>query len=178
MIASALGTSSVVVSIVTRPSDQGGSDLASNILVVIAAVITLLGGVFAGLQSFLNYAGRASSHHTAAVNYKAIIRELEQILTGPWQRTPDQALALVQNLRHRLDALEESSPVVDGEDWDTIEDKYRDIYLVPRAIDLSPAKPLPPEAVAVQAASPNDDRTIAPEPLPETGSHASRVVTG
>jgi hypothetical protein len=142
---SALGSSSVVVSLVTRSSDEGSANVASTVVAVIAAVLTLIGGVFAGLQSFLNYAGRAADHHTASVSYKAIVRELEQTLTGSWTLDPEASRALVDNLRRRLDALEKSSPVVDGRDWNSVERTYRDIHLVERAIDLSPARDLPEE---------------------------------
>jgi hypothetical protein len=51
--------------------------------VVLVGGISILAAVFAALQTFLDYPGRAARHHVAAVKYKAIIRELEQALTGP-----------------------------------------------------------------------------------------------
>jgi hypothetical protein len=141
--ASALATSSVIASIAATPSTPAaGSGPSSIQLAVVAAVITLIGGVLAALQTFLDYAGRSARHHVAAVKYKAIIRELEQILTGKLDGPGAHEPGLIDDLRERLDALEESSPVVAGADWDNVEGRYRDIYLVNKAIELSPDKPL------------------------------------
>ena len=109
--------------------------------------MTLAGGVLAALATFLDYAGRAARHHAAAVKYKAIIRELEQDLTGALSGDADDNLRLASDIRERLDALEELSPVVAGDEYEATEKRYRDIYLVGKAIDLSPEKALPAESI-------------------------------
>jgi hypothetical protein len=139
---SATATSSVVASISAQSAPiEGGISGVS--WAIVAAVITVIGGVVAALQTFLDYAGRSSRHHDAAVQYKAIVRELEQELTGkldPAKKTID-----VGDLRKRLDALEASSPVIGGIDWNSVEKHYQDVYLVGRAIQLSPERRLTPE---------------------------------
>ena len=155
--ASALATSSVIASIAAAPSpEQTGSGSGSLQLAVIAALITLVGGVLAALQTFLDYAGRSARHHVAGVKYKAIIRELEQILTGSLNGAIGDEPSLVDDLRERLNALEESSPVVAGKDWNTVENRYRNIYLVERAVELSPDKPLPSPAASPLEAAPTE----------------------
>ena len=149
---SALATSSVIGSIATQSPGNSGAGSTSLALAGLAAIITILGGVLAALQSFLDYAGRAARHHVAAVKYKAIVRELEQLLTGTLQGDVASLTKSVQDLRERLDALEESSPVVAGPEWTATERHYRDIYLVGRAVELSPDKPLPPDATTAKDA--------------------------
>jgi len=134
--ASATATSSVVASISAQstPDQTGISGVSWSI---VAAVITIVGGVLAALQTFLDYAGRSSKHHDAAVQYKAIVRELEEILTGKLEQPVD-----INDLRKRLNGLEASSPVIGGVDWNSVERHYQDVYLVGRAIQLSPERPL------------------------------------
>lgn len=150
--ASALATSSVIASIASQPA-QGAAQTGptSIVLAVLAALITIIGGVLAALQTFLDYAGRSARHYAAAVKYKAIIRELEQILTGPLSGTKAGSPEMVSDLRERLDALEESSPVVAGVEWDGTDRRYRDIHFVGKATELSPDQPLP--AVQVDRSS-------------------------
>jgi hypothetical protein len=145
---SATATSSVVASISAQSAPVAGG-ITGISWAIVAAVITVFGGVVAALQTFLDYAGRSSKHHDAAVQYKAIIRELEQTLTGKLQTRPD-----VDDLRKRLNGLEASSPVIGGVDFNSVERHYQDVYLVGRAIQLSPERPLTPE----------DRRRLEPEP--------------
>jgi hypothetical protein len=94
--------------------------------------------------------GLPSRHHVAAAKYKSIIRELEQILTGTLPKPEDANVKLVEDLRLRLDGLEESSPVIAHNEWNSVEDQYRMIYLVHRAVDLSPGRAVPPDAAEVR----------------------------
>jgi hypothetical protein len=145
VIVSGLGTSAVVASL--GQDAIGGSP--NPLVTAIGAVIAAAGGIAAALQAFLDYPGRASRHHVAAAKYKSIIRELEQILTGTLPKPEDAHVKLVEDLRLRLDGLEESSPVIAHNEWSSVEDQYRMIHLVHRAVDLSPGRTVPDDATEV-----------------------------
>jgi hypothetical protein len=176
VVLSAVSGSTVFASI-------GGSPDA--LAIVLVGGISILAAVFAALQTFLDYPGRAARHHVAAVKYKAIIRELEQALTGPLdlhvdqhsparQESTERSLpvhpqpgiasepspaapvteparsganepkpsdpAWTTDLRARLDALEEATPVVDDAVWSRVEHAYANAYLVERAVDFGPSQ--------------------------------------
>ena len=162
-----------------------GDSLDARAVIGVGA-ISILAAVFAALQTFLDYPGRAARHHVAAVKYKGIIRELEQAFTtpltvqtdrsavsptqpsGPPDQTPRSFLgaesaivppepvstedpggaaeapprdaAWITDLRGRLDALEEATPVVDKKVWKDMEDLYDTAYLVAKAIDFRSAQ--------------------------------------
>jgi hypothetical protein len=162
IIASATATSSVVASISAQSTpDQGG--ISGINWAILAAAITVVGGVLAALQTFLDYAGRSSRHHDAGVQYKAIVRELEEILTG--KLSDCKELPDIDDLRKRLDGLEASSPVIGGVDWNSVERRYQDIYLVDRAIQLSPERALTPDER--RRLEPDQEDGPSPSPSPE-----------
>ena len=99
-------------------------------VVIGVGVVSILAAVAAALQTFLDYPGRAARHHAAATRYKAIIRELEQVLTGDELDGEEHGDAWTTDLRSRLDALEEATPVVGEKDWQRIEDAYSKAALV------------------------------------------------
>jgi hypothetical protein len=112
----------------------GGS--AETAAAVVVGTISIGGAVLTALQTFLDYPGRAARHHEAGAKYKAHIRELEQLLAGPF----DEAVVTedrVTDIRARLDALEESSPVVGSSDWERVERSYVGAHFVGRAVELT-----------------------------------------
>ena len=56
--------------------------------------VSIASAVLASLQTFYDFATHAASHRLAGVKYKTIIRELEQILTGPAKQLPEKAVFL------------------------------------------------------------------------------------
>ena len=104
--------------------------------IILVGIVTVSAAVLTALQTFLDYPGRAARHHAAAAHYKAAIHELEQLATGPLDRNvvTDERF---NDLRTRLDDLEESSPVVGSADTDKVERAFVGAVFVGRAIDLT-----------------------------------------
>lgn len=96
-------------------------------LAVFAAVLT-------SLQAFLDLGSYAEKHRLAGVRYKAIIRELEQMGIG---NKAELSLddPLLTELRKRLDALEEESPVIPPRVYQTIETKYKEKSFVDSVLE-------------------------------------------
>ena len=78
---------------------------------VLLAMIGILSAVLSGLSTFLNLPERAEKHRTAGVRYKAMIRELERIISGEVNPALITAAAVTE-LQKRLDDLEENAPIV------------------------------------------------------------------
>jgi hypothetical protein len=124
---SAIAGTSVVASINNSPSEW------------VSLLIGLLGisaAVLAGLQTFLDYPTRLAQHHAAGTKYKAIIRELEQVLVGSQSAFPP---TLVSDVRERLDELEAAAPVVPSGIWNRVEKRYANVTLVGRAVGQASA---------------------------------------
>ena len=92
--------------------------LWANVLVGLSSVAA---AALSALQTFFDYPGRAERHRQAATKYKAIIRELEESRATP-DRLPDREY--LDDVRRRLDALEQDTPVVPRRIYDAIERRY------------------------------------------------------
>lgn len=103
-------------------------------------LVSLAAAVLASLQTFYNFADRAERHRLAGTKYKAIIREIEQELTTPTELETNRA-AWLDDLRKRLDALEEDAPVVPPRIYESIERRYGNVAFIDAAAQLygSPA---------------------------------------
>jgi hypothetical protein len=102
---------------------------------ITVGLLSVASSVLISLQTFLDYAGRAERHRAAAARYKAMIRELEQVLTPETPATlPSAQMA---GLRDRLDALEQDMPVVPERIYDRIQDRYESFGFVKTALELS-----------------------------------------
>jgi hypothetical protein len=101
-----------------QKSPDQSIQLMVGVLAIIAAILTTL-------QAFLDLGARSERHRIAAVRYKAVIRQLEQLGIGTIQGKPLNAPELTE-LRQRLDGLEEEMPVVPPRIYDRIEAKYRE----------------------------------------------------
>jgi hypothetical protein len=95
-------------------------------LKIVLGLVSIISAILASLQTFYNFAGLAESHRVAGVKYKAIIRELEQILTQPLKQLPEKADYL-NDLRKRLDDLELEAPVVPEGIYRRVEDRYEGV---------------------------------------------------
>lgn len=103
---------------------------------IAVGIVGIAATVFAALQTFLDYAGRAERHRVAAVKYKSVIRELEQALTGTLDRR-DPRDEWFGELRGRLDSLEDTTPVVAQGIWERVEKTYARVDFVGTAQELT-----------------------------------------
>jgi hypothetical protein len=101
---------------------------------IVAGVVGVFATVLAILQTTYDYPGRAGQNRLAATKFKALIRELEQALTGP--QKADRPEGWVDDLRRRLDGLEETSPQVSQKIYDRVERRYENVAFVSRVLDL------------------------------------------
>ena len=74
---------------------------------VAAGLLSMLAAVLSGVQTFLDYSGRAQQHHQAAVGYSRLRKEVEEFLSFDSQ--PDDQKQFMQETRAKWDALKESS---------------------------------------------------------------------
>jgi hypothetical protein len=104
---------------------------------ILVGLLSLSAAVLTALQTFLDYQGRSERHRGAAAKYKAIVREVEQILS-----TPDEALKVdpqwFADVRQRFEALEQDMPVVAPSIYDAVEETYRHVTFVKTALALEP----------------------------------------
>jgi hypothetical protein len=96
---------------------------------------SITSAVLASLQTFYDFATHAESHRVAGVKYKTIIRELEQILTGPAKQLPEKA-EFFNDLRKRLDDLELEAPVVPEAIYRRIEERYENVVFLEKVAAL------------------------------------------
>lgn len=76
---------------------------------IIAAVVSLLTAVLAGVNSSLNLAGRSQSHHQAATNFQGLRREIEEELVKC--RNGDQKDSYEHIRKRWTEALEVGPPL-------------------------------------------------------------------
>lgn len=102
---------------------------------IVLGVVSITSAVLAALQTFYNFAGRAETHQVAAIKYKVIIRELQQLLSGSAKQLPEEA-AFLDGLRQRLDQLESDTPVVPDSIYKWIEEQYNSVVFEDKAAEL------------------------------------------
>jgi len=102
---------------------------------IIIGFSSVSAAILASLQTFYNHADRAERHRVAGVKYKAIIRELEQILVNP-PGEPISQNDLINGIRMRLDTLESESPVVPENIYNRIEAKYSSVDFVAKVVEF------------------------------------------
>jgi hypothetical protein len=84
--------------------------------------LALLAAILVALQTFLDLGARAERHRVTGVRYKVMIRQLEQL--GIKVLQPQVDSAKLTELRQRLDALEEETPVVPMATYEAVEAMY------------------------------------------------------
>jgi hypothetical protein len=102
---------------------------------VCVGILSMGAAVLSALQTFLDYQVRSERHRVAAVKYKAIIRELEEVLSAPRQDLAVEP-AWLADLQKRLDTLEEEMPVVAPGIYDDVERTYANPVFVKTALAL------------------------------------------
>lgn len=98
-------------------------------------LVSILSAVLASLQTFYNFSSHAERHRSAGVKYKAIIRELEQVLTQPAKQLPEKK-DFLDDLRLRLDDLELEAPVVPEGIYRRIEERYANVVFAEKVASL------------------------------------------
>jgi hypothetical protein len=117
------GVVAVIFSAASGAATVGSSAVGQPLLTTAFAVLTLLAAIFAALQSFLDYQGRAAGHQAAATQYKALIWTAEQLLTD--ELYPDGIPKdEITRFRERLDVVENAAPVVGHGASERIEDRF------------------------------------------------------
>ena len=102
---------------------------------VVLGLVSMSSAVLASLQTFYNFAARAETHRVAAIRYKIIIRELQQLLTGSAKLLPDKS-DFLDDLRQRLDDLELEAPVVAESIYGQIEELYNNVEIEDQVAEL------------------------------------------
>lgn len=101
---------------------------------VVIGLLSVTAAVLSALQTFFDYPERAERHRRAAAKYKAIIRELEEVLAPDSSKAHDTAW--LDTIRGQLDTLEEGTPVVAPGIYEEVEARYRNATFVGEALAL------------------------------------------
>lgn len=101
-----------------------------------AGWLSVAAAVFAAMQTFLDYGGRAEKHRMAAVSAKTIIREIEKDVAIAGESVVDSTR--VESLQARFDAIEKEAPVVSSSIHWLTERKYKTIEFVDTPEKLHP----------------------------------------
>ena len=104
---------------------------------IVIGLISFTASALASLQTFYNFADRSEKHRLAGARYKAIIRELEQVLAEPIEQVQGKGDYLA-DLRKRLDDLELEAPVVPEGIYLRIERRYAQVRFTEQAGELVP----------------------------------------
>ncbi len=107
-------------------------------LQILIGALAIIAAIMASLQSFLDLGVRAERHRVAGVKYKAVIRELEQMGIGTLAGVKLDA-PIINDVRQRLDALEEDMPVVPPTIYDQVESRYQNKVFVDAVVSERPA---------------------------------------
>lgn len=107
-------------------------------IIVLIGLLSIAASALAGLQTFFNYSERAEAHRAIGVRYKAIIREIEEMLAREIKTDDSNTLNELEGLRAKLDVLELDAPVMPQKIFDEIERKYKysNVKFINRADDL------------------------------------------
>ena len=122
-----LGSAAVVLSAIVGASIITSLETEYGLKITIfIGLLSIASSALAGIQTVYNYAERRESHRVTGVRYKAIIRELEEILARRTQKLEfKDSSGQLKDLRNRLDAIEKEAPVVPHWIYDKIERKYK-----------------------------------------------------
>jgi hypothetical protein len=104
-------------------------------LKIILGLISITSAVLASLQTFYNFASRAEIYRVTAIKYKAMVRELEQLLTGFARQLPEKS-DFLNDLRQRLNDLELEAPVVADSIYRFVEERYSNVEFEDKVAEL------------------------------------------
>jgi hypothetical protein len=74
-------------------------------------MLSVVSGILAGLQTFLDYSGLAQRHHAAAAKYGTLRRELDVYLSQV-SVTQEPAYVFMDRFRREWDQVERESPPI------------------------------------------------------------------
>jgi hypothetical protein len=136
-----LGVPAIVFSAVVGTSVFAslGATIDASVKIIVG-LISVTAAILSSLQTFFNFADLAERHRAAGVQYKNIIRELEQALAEPPESLQERT-DWMSDLRRRLDELELGAPVVPKAIYDRIEQRYESVTFVPEAAQLTRPQP-------------------------------------
>ena len=131
-----LGVPTIIFVTVVGSSVFASLDAQVDIsLKIILGMVSITSAVLASFQTFHNFAGRAEIHRVTAIKYKAIVRELEQLLAGSARQLPEKS-DFLNDLRQRLDDLELEAPVVADSIYRLVEERYNAVVFSDRVAAL------------------------------------------
>ena len=131
-----LGVPTIIFATVVGSSVFASLDAQVNTsFKIILGLVSITSAVLASLQTFYNFTGRAETHRVTAIKYKAMIRELEQLLTGSARQLPEMS-DFLNDLRQRLNDLEAEAPVVVDRIYRLIEERYNNVEFEDKAAEL------------------------------------------
>jgi hypothetical protein len=111
-----IGVPAIIVSAIVGASVIASLEAHFGAWVTIAVGLgSIAASILASLQTFLGYAERADKHRAAGVDYKAVIRELEEEKVLSLAALPSECAELrrwLDDIRSRFDDLEQKTPIV------------------------------------------------------------------
>jgi hypothetical protein len=104
-------------------------------MMITAGVLSVVSGILAGLQTFLDYSGLAQRHHTAAARYGTLRRELDTYMSQ-LSVANEQASAFMERFRREWDQVERESPPIQRRFHDDAIRHIRDLATDPLPSNL------------------------------------------
>jgi hypothetical protein len=113
------GVSTIVLSTAVGTAVFATLEASPNVyLKILVGLLSIAAAVLASLQTFLRYADLAEKHKIAAVQYRELRTELEQLLACP--PTGNTMAAVMESLRKRWKALNQEAPIISQRVWDRV----------------------------------------------------------
>ncbi|HYV90807.1 MAG TPA: DUF4231 domain-containing protein [Chitinophagales bacterium] len=135
-----VGVPMVILSTLVGNSVFASLQENNNPLRIITAILSIVAAFLAAIQTFYNYSARAEKHRNAGSKYKEVIRQLEQLLTQSStllnQPVDEKNSPWLNEIRKRLDSLEEESPVVPLGIYNRVEKNYQKVEFKDQAEQL------------------------------------------
>jgi hypothetical protein len=103
---------------------------------IVAGIISIVASVLSSLITFHRYEERTEKHRLAGAHFKAIIQELEQVLTIHDRSKIDKVT--IDRFRKEFAELGVATPVVPEYINGAVEQRFQDYRFVHKAIELQP----------------------------------------
>lgn len=99
---------------------------APNAYVKVSVVaLGLISAILNGVSTYLNLPERVEKHRNAGVSYKAVIRDLERVLSHKGAGSLSHTDPQLMEIQKRLDELEQTMPVVSEKIYNQVEDDWK-----------------------------------------------------
>jgi len=103
----------VLVIIAAKSNPPDGS------LMIFIAVLSIIGGALATINTTAKWSERSQQHMGAATQYGSVLREIAQIRSLPLPSQPELDV-LLNHLRERMDAIPGTAPLIPRKKWKEI----------------------------------------------------------